>query len=492
MVRTKKYRIKSNIRKKTLKRDKIKSRTRKKNNNKKKRKRNTQKGGLNSEVIGDYTITPIGNGFMVYKKIETRKGKETIKVNSTYVYVEGNDIKIKKFFQVTRGDDKKTWQNSNKGTLVDDKPGWKYYEKLGPHNYAGFMNGLVMFDCPDDSKSGRNKKKCKVNMKEHFNTGEENYNNLPSEVKDRLDELISSSSTNTEKKVNVAISNSNSKSSENESSSKSKNNENKSQVNESNVNLQELFNNISASSNKKWIPHKKKDCHNALIELANLDKTKNLTLDKVLELRRKLFVCLPEEANKQLFTSLAASVIEEKSNTDIDTDKPEDVIKKIKKLLDESFKKKIDVSISSDGADKGYTFILKEGDNVNDSKKYHFIFGTNKEKLYYVEFPGSAFKANIYEVNEVIGENPYDKFDNYTDATFKSSASANDNANDKNIMKTFIGDQPISDIKLNDLTLLSPKLVESNERMKNPSSRKKVTFINQAHVIQSNNSTKLT
>ena len=83
-------------------------------------------------------------------------------------------------------------------------------------------------------------------------------------------------------------------------------------------NLQELFNKISVSSNKKWNPHNKRNCHDALIELANLDTTNNLTLEKVLELRKKLFVCLPEEANKQMFTRFATSVTKEPSNNDKD------------------------------------------------------------------------------------------------------------------------------------------------------------------------------
>ena len=468
MVRTKKYRIKSNIRKKTLKRDRIKTLTRKKNNNKKKRKRKTQKGGLNSEVIGEFTIKPIGKGVRVYKKDGTH-----------YVYVEGNDIKIESIINVNTKKDLKNYDNPKKGTEVPGKAGWKYYEKIGSASHPGFMNGLVMFYCP-------NKKKCKGNMETHFNTGEDRYNNLPYEVKGILDGLISSSLTNREKKnVNAASSNNpmspekesssklnNSKDSDTLSSSKS-NNENKSQVSESNVNLQELFNNISASSNKKWNPHKKNDCHNALTELANLDKTKNLTLDKVLELRRKLFVCLPEEANKQLFTSLAASVMENTSNTDIDTDKPEDVIKKIKGLLDKSFKTKIEVVESSEGADKGYRFKLKEGEEGKVDKRYHFIFGTDKKKLYYVGFPGSAFKADIFEVTETVDTNEYQTFDNDAEKQAKIIAESNatpefsENAKTETetIMKKFIVEKPIDNIKLDNLTLLSPKLVDSKKSM---------------------------
>ena len=50
MVRTKKYRIKSNIRKKTLKQKKIKTRNRKSINKKKKSKRKTQKGGATETI----------------------------------------------------------------------------------------------------------------------------------------------------------------------------------------------------------------------------------------------------------------------------------------------------------------------------------------------------------------------------------------------------------------------------------------------------------
>ena len=75
-----------------------------------------------------------------------------------------------------------------------------------------------------------------------------------------------------------------------------------------------MFQSIT-TQNKKWTPKDKKECHRLLFKLSNLDNKSNF--EEYLDIRQKLYRCLPKDAVENTLPFLMAVVENQKKVKDV-------------------------------------------------------------------------------------------------------------------------------------------------------------------------------
>ena len=178
--------------------------------------------------------------------------------------------------------------------------------------------------------------------------------------------------------------------------------ESKSKVPPQDINeLEKIYTGINLSNN--WYPKNKKDCHNNLIALANLNNKSSM--QDYLEIKERIHKCLPKEDVLRVLPYILAAVGE---------NEPEKSVKeKIEGMV--TGKKGITVEESIKG--KGYVFVKNKGNNnENKEKRFGYIFGKVTEKIItdtqeynlntddivQVSFNDKdEFKAEIYKIDNI-------------------------------------------------------------------------------------------
>ena len=246
----------------------------------------------------------------------------------------------------------------------------------------------------------------------------------------------------------------------------------KSKVSTQDINeLEKIYTGINLSNN--WYPKNKKDCHNNLIALANLNNKSSM--QDYLEIKERIHKCLPKEDVSRVLPYILAAVGE---------NEPEKSVKeKIEGMV--TGKKGITVEESSSG--NGYVFVKKGKNNENNEKRFGYIFGKvteqiitdtqeynlNTDDIVQVLFNDKdEFKAEIYKINNTDKKNALK-----LDKEVQNSKDVYDKLKTKNnnslVKITLSGD----DLK-NKINIISPLLSEVIPIKRVSFSKKSKTEIN--------------
>ena len=161
--------------------------------------------------------------------------------------------------------------------------------------------------------------------------------------------------------------------------------------------LEKIYTGINLSNN--WSPKNKKDCHNNLIALANLNNKSSM--QDYLEIKERIHKCLPKEDVSRVLPYILAAVGE---------NEPE---KSIKEKIEDMVAGNKRISVEESNSDEGYVFVKK---GKPEEKRFGYIFGKvtkqiitdtqeynlNTDDIVQVLFNDKdEFKAEIYKIDNI-------------------------------------------------------------------------------------------